>query len=449
MAPFSLRDGSFVLSIAHSSYWVTSALASQYLPRPALEALQLRRLRAMLAYAERNVPFYRDLWSQAGVSPSSVRTLEDLRRFPVPSRRQIEDDPSSIVSREHLELHRAGTGYIRRSGGSSGGPQLEIHSDAGSWSRLDGFYYRAFAALGYRPWHSLAYFWSAPFKKRAHNLLGLMPKVGVPAMLDEGAQLAILEQNPGIWWYYHPTSLFPLAKRFPERLRATRPARVICHAELLPDSMRAVIEDVMGAPVFNQYGTSEFNRMAWECPEKRGYHIDADSVIFEIVDDDGRPVRPGETGRVIATGLINRMMPLIRYELGDLVVASDRRCACGRTLPMIERIEGRQKDVFPLPDGGRRTPREMLEPWATLPGVEQFRVTVESSESVKLEVVTRATDLSTLVAEARKRFEVLCPGVAFSVERIADIEKAPTGKRVLIRNPLRARARGTRPEFTL
>lgn len=438
-----------MLPIAHSSYWVASALASQYLPPPALEALQLKRLRSMLAYVEKQVPFYRELWASAKVGPDTVKSLEDLRRFPVPNRRQVEDDPRSIVSQEHLELYRSGKGYIRRSGGSSGGPQLEIHSDEASWSRLDGFYYRAFAALGFRPWHPLAYFWSAPFRKRPHNYLGIMPKVGVPAMLDEAAQLAILEQNPGIWWYYHPTSLFPLARKFRERLAETAPARVICHAELLPDSMRQVIEGVLGQPVFNQYGTSEFNRMAWECPEKQGYHIDADSVIFEIVDDDGRPVRPGETGRVIATGLINRMMPLIRYELGDLVVASDRRCACGRTLPMIERIEGRLKDVFVLPGGGRRTPREMLEPWASIAGVEQYRLTIESPTQVLLEVVTREQDFGAIEAEAKRRFAALCPAVAFSVRRIADIEKAPTGKRVLIRNRLRASAQGTRPEFTL
>lgn len=438
-----------MLPLAHSSYWVASALASQYLPTPALEALRLRRLRSMLAYVEKEVPFYRELWASAGVSSRSVERLADLRRFPVPNRRQIEDDPSSIVALEHLQLHRAGTGYIRRSGGSSGGPQLEIHSDEASWSRLDGFYYRAFAALGFRPWHPLAYFWSAPFRKRSHNYLGIMPKVGVPAMLDEGAQLAILEQNPGIRWYYHPTSLFPLARRYPERLRATAPETIICHAELLPDSMRKVIEDVMGQPVYNQYGTSEFNRMAWECKAKTGYHIDADSVIFEIVDDDGQPVRPGDTGRVIATGLINRMMPLVRYELGDLVVASDRRCSCGRTLPMIERIEGRLKDVFVLPGGGKRTPREMLEPYASIAGVEQYRVTIVSQTKVLLELVAADAGFANVEGEARRKFAALCPGVDLVVRSIDDIAKAPTGKRVLIRNRLRAEANQTRPEFTL
>jgi phenylacetate-CoA ligase len=437
------------VSLLASSYWVASAGVSQYLPSSALEALQLRRLKSMLAYCFEHVPIYRELWSRAGLTPDSVKTLDDLRRFPIPNRRMIEEQPESVVSDELLDLYRANSGYIRMSGGSSGGEQLRIHSDEASWSRLDGFYYRAFGALGYRPWTPLAYLWGAPFKRRPHNILGLMPKVGVPAMLDEESQLLLLEQNPGIWWYYHPTSLFPLARRFPSRLRATAPARIICHAELMPRSVAAAIEEVMGQPVYDQYGTSEFNRMAWQCRERRGYHLDSDSVILEIIGESGQPARPGEVGRIVATGLINRMMPLIRYELGDLVVASDRRCTCGRTLPMIESIEGRLKDVFVLPGGGKRTPRELLEPFAAIAGVEQYRLTIQAPAQAELSLVSSAPDFDALSAEARKRFESLCPGAKLHVTRTATLEKAPTGKRVMIRNLVKSAGSGSHPEFTL
>lgn len=434
------------MSLLHSSYWVANALGAQFLPEPALRALQLRRLSRMLEYCWHNVPFYRALWTKAGVDPSRVRSLEDLSRLPIPSRRAIEENPEQIVARRFVPLFRSKKAYIRRSGGSSGGPQLEVHSDQESWTRLDGFYYRAFSALGYGPFTPLAYYWSAPFQKRAHNWLGVMPKVGVPAQLDEEAQLAILEQNPGIWWYYHPTSLFPLAKRFGERLSKTRPERVICHAELLPRSMKAEIERVLGTPVYDQYGTSEFNRMAWECREKNGYHVDADSIVLEILDDEGRPVKPGETGRAVVTGLINRMMPLVRYELGDLMVASDRRCACGRTLPMIERVEGRLKDVLVLPDGGTRTPRELLEPYASIDGLEQYALTIESPRRVRIDYVTSG-DATSVEGELTRRFARECPGVELSPSRVASLPKAPTGKRVMIRSARAPEPRGTRPLF--
>jgi phenylacetate-CoA ligase len=187
--------------------------------------------------------------------------------------------------------------------------------------------------------------------------------------------------------------------------------------------------------------------MAWECPARAGYHVDADSVIIEIVDDDGRPVRPGQTGRAIATGLINRMMPLIRYELGDLLVASDRRCTCGRTLPMIEGIEGRMKDRIPLPGGGLRTARELLEPFGAVDGVELFRLTIEDPARAQLEVVTPDPRFAQVRQDCIERFAEACPGVALAVQRVDDIEKAPTGKRVLLRNRVAPRTGGASPVF--
>ncbi len=414
-------------------------MGAQWLPRPALEALQLRRLRRTLAYCAAHVPLYRRLWREAGVTPDDVRTLDDLRRLPIPSRRLIEEDPTQVVSAEHLALYRSGRAPIRRSGGSSGGPRLEIHADPASWRRLDGFYFRALAAIGYRPWIPMAYFWSAPLPR---SRFGLMPKVHVPAHLDEEAQLRVLESNPGIFWYYHPTSLFALAQRAPERLRQARPRGVVSHAELLTDSMRATIEGALGAPVYDQYGTSELNRMAWQCRVRRGYHVDADSYVLEILDDDDRPVRPGEVGRAVVTGLANRMMPLVRYELGDLLVASDRRCACGRTLPMIERIEGRAADRVRLPGGRRLSPRALLEPYGAIAGLEQLQLTFEASGAARFDYAG-APDAA-IEAAIRARFEATCPGVALRVNRVDAIAKAPTGKRPMLRNERPVDGRFTR-----
>lgn len=435
------------MSALRSGVGVTMALAAQHLPGPALEALRVRRLKRMIAHCAREVPLYRELFRAAGVGPESLRSVADLARFPIPDRALIERDPSSIVAASFRALYASGRATVRRSGGSSGGPRLEIHADPTSWSMLDGFYFRALFALGYSPLTPMAYFWGAPFENRGFNRIGLMPKIGVPAHMDEDGQILILEQNPGVFWYYHPTSLYALAQRFGSRLGAARPACIVSHAELLTDSMRAAIESAAGVPVYDQWGTSELNRMAWQCKEHCGYHVDADSFVLEILDGDGRPVKPGETGRAVVTGLINRMMPLVRYELGDLVVASDRRCACGRTLPMIERIEGRVKDVVVLPDGGTRTPREMLEPYGSIDGLEQFRVVVDEPTHARIDYVTSRSEGAPIAEEIARRFGRACPGMRASVARIDTIPKAPTGKRVMMRNESAAPTRGIGPAF--
>ncbi|MEZ4222857.1 MAG: hypothetical protein R3B13_18085 [Polyangiaceae bacterium] len=399
-----------------------------------LRQLQLRRLRAVVAHARRHVPFYQDAWQRAGVSERSLRSLDDLRRFPIPDRQAIESDPEAIVSREHLARYRAGSAFIRRSGGSSGGPQLEVHADPSSWRRLDAFYYRAFVALGYRPWKEVAYYWSAPFKKRLHERLGFMPKLRVPAEAGLREQLSILSAHPGLWWYYHPSALFALARKLPSQLRAAKPVRVISHAELLPGAMRRAIERVLGQPVYDQYGTSEFNRMAWQCLEHRDYHVDADSIILEVVDEANQPVRPGEVGRALVTGLMNRMMPLIRYELGDLLVPSDRTCDCGRRLPMISSIEGRVRDVFKLPGGGTRTPREVMEPFADIEGIDLFRVTQTTKSSARLELETEVADPAALTESCRRRFAPICPGLDLDVQIVDALNKQPTGKCTMVQS---------------
>ena len=101
-----------------SLYWVGSALGAQRLPPGALRALQLQRLRRMIAHCQQNVPFYGALWAEAGVGAADLRTLEDLARFPIPDRRALEEDPERLVARPHLGLYRAGTGHMRRAGGS-------------------------------------------------------------------------------------------------------------------------------------------------------------------------------------------------------------------------------------------------------------------------------------------------------------------------------------------
>src|SRR5207249_8973126 len=111
---------------------------------------------------------------------------------------------------------------------------------------------------------------------------------------------------------------------------------IISSAQTLPPETRALIEAQFGCKVFDKYGAREFSGMAHQCDAHRGYHVNAESYIVEVVRD-GRPAAEGEVGMVLVTDLNNRCVPMIRYQLGDLAVATSRVCPCGRGLPMIER----------------------------------------------------------------------------------------------------------------
>src|SRR5262249_8028755 len=129
-----------------------------------------------------------------------------------------------------------------------------------------------------------------------------------------------------------------------------RPRGIITSAMVLHNWQRRVIEEVFACRVTNRYGCEEVSLIACECERHEGLHVNADNLLVEVLRD-GRPAAPGEPGSVVVTDLSNRAMPLLRYQVGDVAVATDRLCPCGRGLPLLERIEGREADYVVTPSG--------------------------------------------------------------------------------------------------
>ena len=139
-----------------------------------------------------------------------------------------------------------------------------------------------------------------------------------------------LQARPPSLLFGHAHSLFLFAEFLRSRgLKATQPNGIIATAMVLHDWQRRVIEGVCGCKVTNRYGCEEVSLIACECERHEGLHVNSDGVFVEILRD-GRPAQPGEAGQVVVTDLTNRAMPIIRYQVGDVAVASDRLCPCGR-----------------------------------------------------------------------------------------------------------------------
>lgn len=127
-------------------------------------------------------------------------------------------------------------------------------------------------------------------------------------------------------------------------------------SEQLAHAAREHIASAFGVPVFDHYGMGECLQLADACPTDGGVHINADWTIVEVVDDDYRPVPPGEVGRkILVTNLVNHVQPFIRYEIPDCISIATTPCRCGSHLPRIDRIEGRASEVFWVQD--RNGPR--------------------------------------------------------------------------------------------
>jgi phenylacetate-CoA ligase len=371
------------MSTTRKLAYLAVAEAFQWLPASAVRKLQLAKLQRMLAFAEARVPLYRETFHHAGVRASDLRTLADLSHFPTVTRKQIVSAyPDGVRYRQPRPED-----VVFRTSGSSG-QFMEIAYSAAGNDYMDAVYARALFQTGYRPWHSLAYFWGeARRRARAYERLGLMKKSYIRLVPDAEAQFQQLLEIAPDWIYVFPSAMLLLANVAAARGTAVlRPKGVICHGELLPPDTRKRIADTFGCQVFNLYGAQEFNRMAWDCAVHGAMHIDADSVHVEVLDG-ARVVEPGQEGELVVTGLVNRLMPLVRYRIGDAGRLVPGPCACGRGLPRLELTEGRMDDVLVFEGGRRVGPRTLAPRIETVPGFSQYRVVQKNSTHLEVQVV--------------------------------------------------------------
>ena len=186
----------------------------------------------------------------------------------------------------------------------------------------------------------------------------------------------------------YPGAIY-LVAQFIERGRKSRlrPRVVITGAEPLYDYQRELFRRVFECETYSIYSSWEAHNVAAECPVHSGYHMAAENMVVEIVDDKDEPVPAGVEGRILITTLHNYAMPFIRYDIGDVGIGSEKVCSCGRGLPLLAGITGRTCD-FLFASSGERIPGISL-PWSFLNflGVEQFQIVQESYEHVTVKLV--------------------------------------------------------------
>lgn len=405
--------------------YLSAAMTFQWLPLPAVRAYQLHRLRRMLAFCERQVPLYRERFGQAGVRARDLRSLDDLAHFPTLTREEVVAAfPEGILSRPP----RTDDVVFRTSGTS--GLFMEIAYSARANDLLDAIYARALFSTGYRPWDRFAYFWDEdPKPLSSYERLGLMRKSYLRMSPDPRVQLQQLRELKPRYIYNFPSVMMMVA-RIVERegINDIRPRGIICHGEFMPDEIQQEIGRIFGCPVHNQYGAQEFNRVGWDCAARRGMHLDADSVVLEVLDGDAR-VEDGQEGELVITGLHNELMPLVRYRIGDMGRIKNGPCSCGRGLPLFEITEGRMDDLLTLSDGRRIGARLLAPRIERLKGFTQYRVVQTRSDHVQVLLVCEPgadKQVDSRVAQVVR--SILGPSITVETRRVQAIDLSRRGK---------------------
>jgi len=237
-----------------------------------------------------------------------------------------------------------------------------------------------------------------------------------------------LRELDPLYLYAYPVNLEGLAGIFEARGRRLSSLRKIFSAsEVLEDSMRQRLRRVFGVEVSDNYGSTEAF-LAGECPEG-SYHVNAEHVLLEIVDEEGRPSARGALGRVLVTTLENHLMPLIRYDIGDYAIAAEGLCACGRTLPRLEKIVGRVINLFVGRNGKRFVPWDLFQPLKDRGWVKQYQVVQRDVGCFSVRYAASHSFTALDEAEVLRHFErILCSPAKIDFERLDSIPRAASGK---------------------
>jgi len=395
------------------------------------ESWRSERLRRVLSRAKERVPYYRNHWNERR-RKGDRSSWELLENWPVLEKEALRANPAAFVA-DDCDIRKL---YLMSTSGSSGTP-LQLR-----WSRDTTRAWFALFEARWRQWNGVSrhdrwgilggqvvapverksppyWIWNAPMNQLYLSAFHLSEE-SIPHYLE-----AIRNYRVRFLWGY-PSALFQLAS-VANQLGQKAPLEVVlANAEPLFEHQREVIGKAFQCPVRETYGMAEIVAGAGEC-QFGSLHLWPEAGIVEVMEGD-QPVSPGAAGDVIATGLVNLDMPLIRYRLGDRAVLapSVRKCDCGRTLPLLESVEGRLDDVIITPDG-RRIGR--LDPLfkGSFP-IREAQVIQEELARLLIRFVPSSAYTSRDGERIRRHFQDYLGPMQIELEPVSRIAKSANGK---------------------
>lgn len=377
---------------------------SQWWPPEVMLEHQFGQLVKLLVHAYKTVPYYREAFREAGFEPQSIITPQTFAQLPLLRRRDIQICGDQLFSR-NLPADHGKVSEVRTSG-STGAPIRTLGTE------ITQFFWRAFTLRDHL-WHKRDLSGKlAAIRNDVKDGVAqgwgpstdVVFKTGPSAMLhigaDVNAQLEWLKDHNPDYLLSFPSNIYALAKRcLEERITLTDLREVRTFGEALNPDLRPVCKQAWGVKVVDMYSSQEAGYIALQCPDHEHYHVQSEGALVEILNDGGLQCAPGEVGRVVITTLHNFAAPLIRYEIMDYAEAGEP-CTCGRGLPVLKNIRGRQRNMLTLPDGKQVWPSFPAPKWDTIAPVRQIQIV---QRELDLLIVRLVSD-RLLTADEEKRF---------------------------------------------
>jgi phenylacetate-CoA ligase len=432
---------SYYLDAAYSLY---NLLRHTRWDRNRLAAYQKKSLRKVANYAFENVPFYHRRFRSIGIKPEDIKGPDDLNKLPVLSKEEIRNNLNDMISNEFDKKSLR----VMSTSGSTGHP-LKIYASRGEDAFRKAKHLRANIICGQRPrdrWVTITSPTHFADVGKIQRISGFFAPRFVSVFDDTTAQISALEKaRPAILDGYSSSLL--LAAREIERMgvQTIRPRMVFGGAELSDRSSRRFIEGVFNTPFYDQYATVEMERMAWQCVERSGYHIDADAMIIQFLDDAGDEVSPGESGRIVCTSLFSYAMPFVRYDVGDVGVPSEETCSCGISFPLMKMLEGRRDSILVLPNNRFLSPRSFtiaMNTFELVEHVDRFRLSQKRKDFLEIQIqlkdnlVDEKTLETRLIAHLLRVLRLHAKDITIQVKFVESFASEKTGKFTIVTSDL-------------
>ena len=402
----------------------------EWLSAEGWQAWQRKELGDLLQAATTRVPYYQRAWGKQDKAAARAGRLEEL---PLLEKDPIRADPNEFLRQDM----RPWPQFISHTSGSTGTP-ITCKWTVGEYRNT-----RALREVRSARWAGVSF--SMPRATFSGRLVEPKPESKGPFYRFNVAERQVyfspfhlrpdtasfyvdaLRRHRVQWMTGYAVSYYLLAKFILEQGLEVPPLKaIITTSEKVTPEMRRVMESAYGCRVYEEYSSVENALFASECEQGR-LHISPDVAVVEILRPDGTPCRPNEEGEVVATCLMRRYQPFIRYRLGDVAMWDDEQCPCGRLMPVLKEVVGRIEDVVVGPDG-----RQMVRfhgIFVAQPHVREGQIIQEALDRIRVKVVSTngfgASDFQDIVHRVQQR---LGPQVEVIVEPVSQIPRTSAGK---------------------
>ena len=366
---------------------------TEQMPAINLARRQYQQLSLLCKYVAEHSPHFAGKFKRAGLNPHAINNPEALSQLPTLTRRELQSAGEQffcdLVPSSHGNFGTTSTS------GSSGEPVIVRRTELNHrfwiahtlrehiWHGRDFTQKLAVIRASNKTSPENYHNWGIPVAMLFNT--GTSHSIPINTDIEIQAQW-LLAQNPAYILTY-PTNLDALITAFKQsNIKLSNLKQIRTIGETLHSSVRARVQEELGVTVTDSYSSQELGYIALQCPHSGLYHTMSETLIVEVLNEQGQACREGEIGRVVITDLSNYATPLIRYDIGDYAQVGGI-CGCGRTLPTLTRIYGRERNMLKLPDGRQHWPLVGFQQYRAVAPILQYQLIQKSLTDIEVRLV--------------------------------------------------------------